>query len=313
MDRHKPRVSIGLPVYNGENYLEKAIKAILAQTYSDFELIISDNASTDRTQEICLDYAARDRRIRYYRNEKNTGGASNFNRVFELSSCEYFKWAAHDDIVAPDYLLKCVAVLDQDHTVILCHSKVKVIDSSGKVLNNSNSKIDKAGSIRPQDRFADLILDDRECVEVFGLIRRNTLKLTTLFGNYVASDRTILAELGLLGRFFIINKYLFFLRDHPERSIRAMPAHHLRVEWFDPANAGKIVFPHWRAYFEYFKCVRRISLTHYEQACCCFHLVCWLKVNMNWARLLSDLFIAFVPKSWKFFFKLANVQKLKER
>jgi len=116
---HKPRVSIGLPVYNGENYLEEAIDSILAQTYKDFELIISDNASTDRTPDICQAYANKDPRIRYYRNEKNIGAAVNFNRVFELSSSEYFKWAAHDDIIAPDYISECIEILDNDDSIVL--------------------------------------------------------------------------------------------------------------------------------------------------------------------------------------------------
>src|SRR5688572_10868700 len=103
MPEKNPRVSIGLPVYNGENYLAEAIDSILAQTFEDFELIISDNASTDRTQEICEAYAAKDGRIRYYRSEVNKGSAWNFNRVFELARGEYFKWAAHDDYIAPEY------------------------------------------------------------------------------------------------------------------------------------------------------------------------------------------------------------------
>ena len=89
---NRSRVSIGLPVYNGEKYLEQALISILSQTYTDFELIISDNASTDRTQAICREYAAKDPRIRYYCNEENLGAAPNHNRVFELASGEYFKW-----------------------------------------------------------------------------------------------------------------------------------------------------------------------------------------------------------------------------
>ena len=104
-----PRVSIGMPVYNGEEFLERALDSLLAQSFSDFELIISDNASQDKTQEICLRYAARDPRVKYYRNETNIGAAENFNRVFALSSGEYFKWAGHDDSWTPDYLERCVS------------------------------------------------------------------------------------------------------------------------------------------------------------------------------------------------------------
>jgi glycosyltransferase involved in cell wall biosynthesis len=105
LGRDKPRLSIGMPVFNGEKYLKEALDSILAQTYSDFELLISDNASTDRTEQICREYAAKDRRIRYYRNEKNIGAPKNFNRVFELSSGKYFRWATFTHPSAkPNYL-----------------------------------------------------------------------------------------------------------------------------------------------------------------------------------------------------------------
>ena len=102
MHRDVPLVSIGMPVFNGEDYVEAALDSILTQTFTNFELIISDNASTDRTEEICNDFADSDDRIRYYRQEKNLGAAANFNRVFELSSGKYFKWAAHDALQSLD-------------------------------------------------------------------------------------------------------------------------------------------------------------------------------------------------------------------
>ena len=96
-----PRVSIGLPVYNGDNYLAETLDSILAQTFTDFELIISDNGSTDRTEAICRRYAAQDHRVRYVRNPSNLGAARNYKRAFELARGEYFKWNGHDDPLAP--------------------------------------------------------------------------------------------------------------------------------------------------------------------------------------------------------------------
>ena len=127
-----PRVSIGLPVYNGEKFIREAIDSIFSQTFEDFELIISDNGSTDRTQQICQAYAAQDLRIRYYRNKKNIGAARNYNLVFELASGEYFKWAAHDDLCAPEYLERCVEILDRDPDVVLCYPKTSIIDEHGE-------------------------------------------------------------------------------------------------------------------------------------------------------------------------------------
>ena len=148
MTSNQPRLSIGLPVYNGEKFLKEAIDSLLAQTFEDFELIISDNASTDKTEEICRAYAEKDQRIRYYRNDKNIGCARNFDRVFKLSSGEYFKWAAYDDLHAPDFIEKCVEVLDQDPTIILCHSQTYFIDEEGSFLQNYDIKL-KAYALKP--------------------------------------------------------------------------------------------------------------------------------------------------------------------
>ena len=112
------KLTIGLPVYNGDNFLEECLESILAQTFRDFKLIISDNASTDRTESICRRFAENDPRVKYYRNEKNIGAAPNFNRVFELSNTEYFKWIAHDDVHKPDFVEQCVHILETDQNPV---------------------------------------------------------------------------------------------------------------------------------------------------------------------------------------------------
>jgi glycosyltransferase involved in cell wall biosynthesis len=128
-----PRLSIGLPVYNGERYLRFTLDSLVNQTFRDFELIISDNASTDGTKAICQEYAARDPRIRYYRNHENIGAAKNFNLVFQMARGELFKWAASDDVLSPDFLEQCINWLDCHPEVILSYSKVDRINSSGEL------------------------------------------------------------------------------------------------------------------------------------------------------------------------------------
>ena len=124
-----PRLSIGLPVYNGALLLSEAIESLLTQTFTDFEIVISDNASTDATEEIARRFADQDKRIRYYRNETNIGLAPNFNRVFALANNPaYFKWAAHDDLYKPTFLQRCVEVLDSEPDVVLSYTIVDVID-----------------------------------------------------------------------------------------------------------------------------------------------------------------------------------------
>lgn len=134
MLNERPLVSIGLPVYNGERYLCAALDALLTQDYERFELIVSDNASTDGTAEICRAYVSKDKRIRYFRNETNLGSVKNFSRVLELSIGKYFMWAAHDDLWTPDCINKLVCCLEQDPEFVLCASDVKFIDENGNFL-----------------------------------------------------------------------------------------------------------------------------------------------------------------------------------
>lgn len=106
-----PKVSIGMPVYNGEKYIRNALDSLLNQTFPNFELIISDNASTDRTKEICCEYASKDSRIRYFRQAENNGAIANFQFVLDQASGEFFMWAAYDDLWSSNFLKDAVGSL----------------------------------------------------------------------------------------------------------------------------------------------------------------------------------------------------------
>src|SRR5579859_2443011 len=121
-------VSIGMPLYNAERYLVEALDSLLAQDYSNLEVIISDNASSDGTEAICRNYAARDVRIAYHRSEVNHGAVWNFNRVFELAAGDYFMWAAYDDTRAPTFVSACVTALEGRPEAALCCTGVGFID-----------------------------------------------------------------------------------------------------------------------------------------------------------------------------------------
>src|SRR5262245_22955933 len=129
-----PKLSIGIPVFNGQQFLPELLDSLLAQTFGDFEILICDNASSDRTQQICCEYARRDFRIHYIRNEQNLGAIANFNRVFELSKAPLFKWAAHDDLYHKPYLDTCVRLLEEDPNIILAHSGTAFIDENSESL-----------------------------------------------------------------------------------------------------------------------------------------------------------------------------------
>ncbi|BAU63264.1 putative glycosyl transferase [Stanieria sp. NIES-3757] len=266
MANYQPAVSIGIPVYNGENYLSKALDSLLNQTFTDFELIISDNASSDRTQAICLEYAAKDARIRYYRNDSNLGAADNYNRVFELSSGKYFKWAAHDDTCAPDYLEKCVEVLENNSDVVLAYPKAYLINEQDQITGIYTENIPITAS-KPHQRLYQLLETYGwfHGTQAFGLFRRNELAKTVLIGKYPQADRVLLAEVALLGKFAEVPEYLFYRRNHPKISQRANPNDESLSAWYDPKNKGKIMLPQWKRYSEYFHIISRTKLSWDEK------------------------------------------------
>jgi glycosyltransferase involved in cell wall biosynthesis len=288
---NSPRLSIGVPTHNGERFLAAALDSLLAQTFDDLELLIRDNASTDDTQSICESYARRDPRIHYRRNASNLGAARNFNLLLEDAQGEYFKWAADDDLLAPEFVEQCIARLDREPEAVLCSSQIILVDADDRRLGDCPDRFPHLESAQPQARFADLILNDHRCIDVFGVIRTDVLRSTPAIASFVGSDRALLAELGLRGRFCRVDAPLFFSRDHPGRSINALPALHLRATWFDPSSRG-VVFPYWRLWGEYAKIVRRVSLDFGQRVRCYGHLLRWLAKNWNWARMVRDVVIA---------------------
>lgn len=285
-----PRLSIGLPVYNGERYLRFALDSILNQTYSDFELLINDNASTDTTGLICQEYAARDPRVRYFRNVENVGAAANFNMVFERARGEYFKWAAADDIISPMFLEACMTVLERDPSVVLAYTKVDRIDSSGKIDGTYDYPM-RVDSPDAATRFRDLILVNHFCVAVFGIVRREVLAKTPLIGKYVGSDRVLLAELGLRGRMCEISEYLFHRRDHPQTSGRAFDIYK-RLAWFDPSKKRSINLVYWRVGTEYLKSIFRVPLPLKQRLAAMRTLARWFIFRRRW--LLEDIKAAII-------------------
>lgn len=285
MNQHNPRVSIGLAVYNGEQFLAKAIDSILAQTFTDFELILSDNASTDKTEEICKRYAEKDKRIRYQRNAENMGGANNENQTFRMSKGEYFRWAAHDDVCAPELIEKCVSVLDQDPSVVLCYTMLTNINEADEKIGTISQK--KGISKKAYKRFRELAARDHNCEATYGLIRSDVLRKTRLEQNYTDSDRTLLCELSLYGKFYEIPEPLFFKRYHQKNMYIDWRA---RMAWFNPALKGKAVFPYWMQFFDYLITIYRVSLNWFDKLMCYLYMSYWLLINAK--RMAKDVVLA---------------------
>ncbi len=294
-DAHVPTVSVGLPVFNGETFLEVAISSVLAQTFGDLELIICDNASTDRTAEICQDYAARDPRVRYFRNPHNLGAAPNYNLAFSHARGRYFKWLAHDDRITPSYLAKTVRVLDERADVVLCNSVVSYIDQNGAPIGLYNSGVGLADSQSAAERFAWMILKSHSCVDFFGLIRRETLRTSLLHGSFHGADRALLAQLAIRGRLIQLPAPLVEMREHPNRYTRQNVRSADRAAWHDASRRGKVSFPTWRLYSEYWKLVRNERMLPGERARCRAALARWWMVNWNMARAVVDVLGVVAP------------------
>lgn len=284
-----PRLTIGLPVYNGAQFIAEAIDSILAQTYKDFQLVISDNASTDDTESICRPYAAKDPRVRYIRNETNVGAVRNYNRLFEDSRSVYFKWAAHDDALTPDYLERCVAVLDSQPSVAVCHTETIYIDEHGRPCESHDDCLHLC-SPRPHKRYHDYLFRPYpRCNAIFGVIRASQLRETPLFGLYMDSDRVLLGELALRGEIYRVPEPLFLRRDYPQQAWRVCSSRKAYEAWFDPARGRRITFPHWRLLWEHFRTVMRVPMSGYERVLGLGQLGRWIR--MHDGRLVRELLL----------------------
>jgi len=239
MANSKPLVSIGMPVYNGEPHIRQALDSLLAQDYENFELIISDNASTDRTQEICLSYAARDKRIQYYRNQTNMGIAWNFIRVLELSSGEYFMWAAHDDYWDPLYLHSCIRAFDASEAIVLAGALCEGVDYETGESIRTFPGLSTAG-LSPYARFMRVGSAYSRMIGPYtlfhGVYKRSALHEVLQFRKALIADYFLLAELSLKGEFVTVPEKLMVKRvrevSRSSQTIaRAMGISRLHV-WF---------------------------------------------------------------------------------
>ena len=280
MNRNTPRLSVGMPVYNGERFIAQAIESILLQTFQDFELIISDNASTDATERICTEYAAKDPRVRYYRNDRNRGAAWNHNRVVELARGQYFKWQCHDDYCDPSLLEKCLSVVENDRRVVLCYARFVRVDEQGKRLGVKSSRV--IGDAAPHERFRSLIYRRDSCEEIYGVTPTAVIRKTALIGAYSNSDDTFLAELILHGEFREVPEPLFFYRIHVAQSTSAYPSRSGRMAWFKPSAGAGFSLPFLGLVAGYISLVRRSPLVWREKIRCYSSLLGWCWYFRDW-------------------------------
>lgn len=287
MERRNPTVSIGMPVYNGERYIGDAIRCHLDQTFEDIEIIVSDNASTDGTADVIAELAAKDSRIRFIQQPFNIGANRNYNAVLASSTGEFFRWAAHDDVVLPTYLEKCVALLRDDPRVTMAHCRGVVIDGNGdpyipfggRLVSREGMTMpfpedprfmEFASSERPRDRFRSVAFHYRLGDIFYGLGRRSAWKKTRGQLPFYGADKIIIAEMALQGPFAQVPEQLFHHRFHQAASTW-MKAWSARSLWSDPS-----AMPGWHPremFSSYAQAIRAADISETEKLWCMAYLV----------------------------------------
>lgn len=256
-----PRVSVGLPVYNGEDYIQQTIQSILDQSFADIELIVCDNASTDGTGSIVREFAGRDARVRYIRQHSNLGAAKNYNRAFFEARGEYFKWASHDDCLSRNFLQRCVDEMDADPELFLAHCATVIIDEEDR---ETSCYLDclESDSADPVTRFSVWMEQIRgQCNPVFGLVRRAEMAKTGLHGTYIGADRVLLGEFALRGRSKTIRDAFFFRRIHKNISTEANPNALDLTRWFNGKKNFGPRFKRWRQLREFVRMIFHVPIS----------------------------------------------------
>jgi len=292
-------VSIGIPVYNGARFLAESLDTLVAQTYEDIEFFISDNGSTDGTEEICRDYAARDPRIRYERADENRGASWNYKNVVHRTSGRYFKWATHDDLLAPTYIETCVDVLDgAPASVALVYPRTAIIDEDGRFVREYPDNLDIRART-PHERLGRLVRNIVMSNASFGVIRRSVLDRSRLLDDFPSADYVMMAEFAMLGELWELPEVLFFRREHPGMSRAAHRSPAQAAEWFRPGSSeGRRVNESWRLFVEHFRSIHTLPLGRAERARCYGAFVpAWIR--RHGPRMATEPFGIEYTRGWK--------------
>jgi glycosyltransferase involved in cell wall biosynthesis len=291
-----PLVSIGMPIYNGSNYLREGLTAILSQTYTNLEIVISDNASTDETEEICREFAAHDSRVSYYRNEQNIGSHKNFKLVCEMTNGKYFRWAAHDDLCSINSIEQCVAVMEQNPHIMLAYPEDLHIDDQSKPLPMESVIKIQAVQDTPSQRFHHYIDVDwlqpwttRIVNPLFGLMRNDVLKRTPIHDNFMGSDRVLIGELALYGQVVEVPGTLFQRRIHANMSEKAYKNDRELSIAMMPTRQRQVFLPRNLMLKGLMRAVSRVPMSDHERKNCYGELARWF-TQYGAARMVKDVF-----------------------
>lgn len=236
----RPLVSIGVPVRNEERSIFEVLGALTGQDYENLEILVCDNASTDGTETIARDWAARDPRVSLHRSEVDLGAAENFNRAFHVSRGKYFSWASGHDLRSPRAIRACVEALEERADVVLCYPRTLSRDYAGVDSLTTDDTLETLG-LAPDERLK-LTMRLTTCNAIYGVMRSSVLRDTRLFLDCLGADHVLLAELSLHGAFHQLDDALFvrIANRPPER-------HHVRVA----RTVEMLAVQGWRRRFPY--------------------------------------------------------------
>jgi glycosyltransferase involved in cell wall biosynthesis len=262
-----PPLTVGLPVYNGERFVAHALDSILAQTFTDFRLIISDNASTDSTEDICREYAANDSRVDFVRHDRNRGAAWNFNSVVALCDSPYFRWAAADDAFAPTCFERCSELMaTATGRIALCYPRTLVIDETGAVVGPYDDGLDLRLP-RPSARIGRIVRRMVQGNPIFGLVKTDVLRSTRGHGSFPGADWVLMLEIALAGEVWEVPERLFLRRRHAGISRTENTTVEEYTRFLDP-DATPVTHERLRLLREYLAGVRHADLPRLERAAC---------------------------------------------
>jgi glycosyltransferase involved in cell wall biosynthesis len=254
-----------MPVYNGERFICEAIDSILAQTFEDFVLVVSDNASTDRTPEIVREYAASDSRVVLVRSETNHGAAWNFNRVFAECRTPFFKWASADDVLAPTCVERCLSVLTDAPSIVLSYPRTQWIDAEGRLLGTTADALTTPEDAPPHRRLSRVVANIVYGNVAYAVVRSDAMRRTRLHGNYPTADIVLIGELSLVGAFREVPEVLFYRRDHEGMSWRSNPSPQAISLWYDPSSRP-VRHESMRIFVQYLAGIRHAQLSPVDRA-----------------------------------------------
>ncbi|WP_319525812.1 glycosyltransferase family 2 protein [uncultured Desulfosarcina sp.] len=265
MDEEKPLVSVAMPVFNGEPYIEEAIRCVLNQTYNNLELVISDNASTDNTEQVCRDFKEKDDRVVYIRNTSNIGAAKNYNQAFRNTTGLYFRWHNADDLCSPRLVEVCLEVLMGNPDTVLCYGKTDIIDDRGELLEHYDDNLDLRQP-KPTERFKAFFQQVGLTNIIYGLMRRSTVERTMLMGEgtFFASDVNFMAEMSLYGKFYEIPETHFFRRMHARASSWERKNDTVQRDFWQ-GQSRKFFLPNWKKNIAYLKAIRNSPISIAEK------------------------------------------------